>query len=199
VKAPAKLVCLESYWNEKLFHTFSVKGFLDAMTPLAHPPLTVAHRFVDSEAGFAYYLRRPGGVMWRQRELFDTPVYYLAFHGRPASVTSLLGSISGERLCEAFAGYGSYKNLVYFAACSVLRGARGKRFARDFLGTTGVRAVIGYKTNVDWMASLVCDLLFLHRFYADPAPWRNLRRIFASVHRDYPRARRLGHTLILRD
>ena len=199
MKAPAKLVCLESYWNEKLFQTFSVKGFLDAMAPLAHPPLTVAHRFVDSAAGLAYYTKRPGGVMWRQRELFDTPVYYLAFHGRPASVTSLLGRISGERLCEAFAGYGSYKNLVYFAACSVLRGARGKRFARDFLGTTGVRAVIGYRTNVDWMASLVCDLLFLHRFYADPAPWRNLRRIFASVHRDYPRARRLGHTLILRD
>ncbi len=26
----------------------------------------------------------------------------------------------------------------------------------------------------------------------------NLRRIFASVQRDYPRARRLGHTLVLR-
>jgi hypothetical protein len=38
----------------------------------------------------------------------------------------------------------------------------------------------------------------LHRFYRDPAPWRNLRRIFNSVQRDYPVARRLGHTLILR-
>jgi hypothetical protein len=58
-----------------------------------------------------------------------------------------------------------------------------------------VRAVIGYTTTVDWMASLVADLLFLHRFYADPSPWRNLGRIFASVQRDYPRARRLGYTL----
>jgi hypothetical protein len=48
------------------------------------------------------------------------------------------------------------------------------------------------------MASLVCDMLFLHRFYNDPAPWRNLRRIFNSVQRDYPRARRLGHTLVTR-
>jgi hypothetical protein len=56
--------------------------------------------------------------------------------------------------------------------------------------------VIGYSTTVDWMASLVADMLFLQRFYADPSPWRNLRRIFASVQRDYPRARRLGHTLI---
>ncbi len=83
---PAKLVCLESYWNEKLFQTFSVKGFFEAMAPLVHPPLTVAHRFIESEAGLAYYLRRPGG--------------------------------------------GGYRNLVYFAACSVLRGKRGMEFAR---------------------------------------------------------------------
>ena len=167
------------------------------MAPMLHPPLTVAHRFVESESGLAYYTRRPGGVMWRQKELFDTPVYYLAFHGRPAAVSTLLGGISGKRLCEAFEGYGSYPNLVYFAACSVLRGARGERFARDFLAATGVRAVIGYTTRVDWMGSLVADMLFLHRFYRDASPWRNLKRIFASVQRDYPVARRLGHTLIL--
>ena len=198
MKAPAKLVCLETYWNEKLFQSFSVKGFFEAMAPLLHPPLMIAHRFVESEEGLAYYTKRPGGVMWRQRDLFDAPIYYLAFHGRPAAVTSTLGRISARRLCEAFEGYGGYKNLVYFAACSVLRGKQGERFAKDFLKKTGVRAVIGYTTSVDWMASLVADMLFLQRFYSDPSPWRNLKRIFASVQRDYPRARRLGHTLITR-
>ena len=201
VKAPAKLVCLETYWNERLFQSFSVRGFFEAMAPLLHPPLVIAHRFVESEGGLAYYTKRPGGVMWRQSELFDTPIYYLAFHGRPAAVSALLGRIGAERLHEAFAGYGrgGYKNLVYFAACSVLRGKQGERFARDFLKATGVRAVIGYTTRVDWMASLVADMLFLHRFYADPSPWRNLKKIFASVQRDYPHARKLGHTLISRD
>jgi hypothetical protein len=198
MKAPPKLVCLETYWNEKLFQSFSVKGFFEAMAPLVHPPLTLAHRFVESEGGLAYYARRPDGVMWRNRELFDAPIYYLAFHGKPGGVSSLLGGIGAQRLCEAFAGYGGYPNLVYFAACNVLRGKRGMRFARDFLKATRVRAVIGYTTRVDWMASLVCDMLFLHRFYADPSPWRNLRRIFNSVHRDYPRARSLGHTLVTR-
>jgi hypothetical protein len=197
MKAPPKLVCLESYWSERMFQTFSVKGFFEAMAPLVHPPLTVAHRFVESEHGFAYYTRR-GGVMWRQKELFDAPVFYLAFHGAPGAVKSVLGRIGADRLCDAFCGYGDngYKNLVYFAACNVLRGAAGRRFAREFLKATGVRAVIGYSTTVDWMASLVADMLFLQRFYADPSPWRNLRRIFASVQRDYPKARRLGHTLI---
>jgi hypothetical protein len=200
VRAPRKLVCLESYWNERLFETFSVKAFLDAMAPLVQPPLIVAHRFVDSAAGLAHYLRRPGGVMWRRDELFDAPVYYLAFHGRPAGVTPTLGPVGAAELCEAFAGYGEggYRNLVYFAACNVLRGSRGRRFAQEFLRATGVRALIGYATPVPWMASLVCDLLFLHRFYADPAPWRNLRRIFSSVGRDYPVARRLGHLLVTR-
>ena len=195
-RAPRKLVCLEAYWNERLFQTFSVKGFFEAMTPLLDPPLSVAHRFVDSEAGLAYYTKRPDGLMWRSKELFDTPIYYLAFHGRPGAVNPSLGRIESQRLCEAFAGYGGYKNLVYFACCNVLRGERGRRFARQFLKTSGAKAVIGYTTTVNWMASLVADMLFLHRFYRDPSPWRNLRRIFNSVSRDYPLARRLGHTLI---
>ena len=200
MKAPAKLVCLETYWNEKLFESFSVKPFLEAMAPLLDPPLRVAHRFVESEAGLANYTRKPDGVMWRHADLFDAPVYYLAFHGKPGKVISLTGDIGGERLMEAFAGYGrGYRNLVYFAACSVLRGAQGERFARAFVKKTGVRAVIGYTTRVDWMASLVADLLFLYRFYRDPSPWRNLKKIFRSVHRDYPRARALGHVLITRD
>jgi len=175
-----------------------VKGFFEAMAPLLRPPLTVAHRFVESEAGLAYYAKRPDGLMWRSKELFNTPIYYLAFHGRPAAVSPLLGRIEAERLCEAFAGYGAYNNLVYFACCNVLRGEKGRRFARRFLKVSGVRAVIGYSTRVDWMASLVCDMLFLHRFYRDASPWRNLRRIFNSVRHDYPAARRLGHTLVMR-
>jgi hypothetical protein len=197
VKAPPKLVCLESYWNERLFQTVSVKGFFEAMAPLVHPPLAVAHRFVDSAAALEHYAKR-GGVLWRQEELFDAPVFYLAFHGVPGGVKPTLERIGAERLCETFQGYGStgHRNLVYFAACNVLRGRDGEAFARKFLRASGVRAVIGYTTTVDWMASLLADLLFLQRFYSDPSPWRNLRRIFASVQRDFPRARRLGHTLI---
>src|SRR2546430_16408744 len=67
----------------------------DGGAPLTHPPLTVAHRFVDSGAGLAYYLRRPGGVMWRQRALFDAPVYYLAFHGGPAAVRAGTERVGG--------------------------------------------------------------------------------------------------------
>src|ERR1044071_3436750 len=151
MKVPAKLVCLETYWNEKLFESFSVKPFLEAMAPLVRRPLRVAHRFVESAEGLAYYARRPDGVMWRRADLFDAPVYYLAFHGKPGTVISLTGDIGAEPLIEAFAGYGrGYRNLVYFAACSVLRGAQGKRIAKAILKKTRVPAGISYTPRVDW-------------------------------------------------
>jgi hypothetical protein len=81
-----------------MFQTFSVKGFFEAMAPLVQPPLTVAHRFVESEAGLAHYAKRPDGLAWRSKELFDTPIYYLAFHGKPGSLSPLLGRIEAERL-----------------------------------------------------------------------------------------------------
>jgi len=70
MKAPRKLVCLETYWNERMFQAFSVKGFFEAMAPLLQPPLAVAHRFVESEGGLEYYAKR-GGVLWRQKELYS--------------------------------------------------------------------------------------------------------------------------------
>src|SRR4051812_50143123 len=117
MKAPRKLVCLESYWDEELFQQFSVKAFLDGMAPLVHPPLTVAHRFVDSGAGLAYYLRRPGGVMWRQKALFDAPVYYLAFHGGAAPGRAGTERIGAARLVDGFAWYGpgGQRHRVYFS------------------------------------------------------------------------------------
>lgn len=193
---PAKMVVLESYWNRRLFNPVSVRGFFESLAPLMHPPLAVAHRFVESRRGLEYYTRRPGGLLWTERDAWDAPVYYLAFHGGPAKVISVTDPIGARALCEAFAGYGGYDNLVYFAACSVLRGARGRAFAKRFLRVSGCRAVFGYSKPVDWVESLVVDLLFLKRFYGNPQPWRNLAKIVASVRRDLPLARRLGWTCV---
>ena len=102
-------------------------------------------------------------------------------------------------LCRAFAGWGKgYDNLVYFGACSVLAGTKGERFAKAFLKSSSSRAVLGYTTDVNWMDSMLTDLLFLRRFYADADPWKNLRAIHESVLADFAPARSLGHTLYLR-
>jgi hypothetical protein len=72
----------------------------------------------------------------------------------------------------------------------------GEKFALDFLAASGCRAVIGYAASVDWMQSLITDLLFLQRFYTNPGPWENLPDIFDSVKKDYHPAEALGYTLV---
>ena len=101
-----KLVCLESYWNQELFKTISVKGFFESLATLIRPRLQVAHRFVESERGLAYYTRHPDGLLWKLPESWDTPIYYLAFHGEawygeihlgPHRIGDIAGSFSRLR------------------------------------------------------------------------------------------------------
>ena len=195
-RVPAKLVCLESYWDNRLFQTTSVKGFFESMAPLHDPPLQLAHRFVESQRGLAHYTASPNGLLWKDPAAADAPIFYLAFHGQPTEVKSLLESIDEQSLCDAFQGLGVKPILVYFAACSVLKGRNGLRFARKFLASSGCRAILGYKTDVNWMLSLLTDMLFLYRFYRDENPWRNLRKIYQSVLHDFKPAREIGWTLI---
>jgi hypothetical protein len=195
-RVSAKLVVLESYWDNRLFEAKSVKGFFDAMGLLYDPPLEVAHRFVESERGLAHYAAAPDGLLWRDAAVADAPIFYLAFHGAPSEVKSVLESIGEQELCDAFKNFGVKPNLVYFAACSVFSGRAGKQFAKKFLAASGCRAILGYTTDVNWMVSLVTDMLFLHRFYRNEDPWKNLRRIYDSVLADFKPAGDIGWTLI---
>ena len=201
-KPPSKLICLETYWSDRQMQAFrerSVRPFFEGLAAQLEPPLAVAHRFMDTPSQLVSYTKFKKGLLWRDPATFDTPVYYLSFHGSPGKIHTALAKIGPAALCRAFAGWGrSYDNLVYFGACSVFRGARGEKFARDFLRASRCRAVVGYTSDVNWMDSMLTDLLFLRRFYADPAPWHNLRRIHASVLADFAPARALGYVLHLR-
>ena len=201
--APRKLVCLETYWSDhgaRAFSSASVQPFFQGLATQFDPALRIAHRFVESPNQLAAYTRRAGGLLWNDPEVFDAPVYYLSFHGAPGTVRTALARLGPARLCKAFEGWGaSYDNLVYFAACSVLAGASGRRFSDEFLERSCCRAIVGYQTDVDWMESMLTDLLFLRRFYADADPWRNLRAIHESVLTDFAPAHRLGFTVHTRD
>jgi hypothetical protein len=197
--APRKIVCLETYWgdhNVRLFQNRSVRLFLEALSSLFDPPISIAHRFVDTAAHLAYYTARPDGLLWRDPETFDAPVFYLSFHGAPGALRSSIERMGSDVLLKAFEGWGGkYANLVHFGACSVFAGREGRKFARDFLEASHCRAVLGYTTDVDWTDSMVTDLLFLQRFFRDPDPWSNIGSIHESVLDDFPRARSLGFEL----
>jgi hypothetical protein len=200
--APRKLVCLETYWGDhqgRAFRAPSVLPFFEGLSRLLDPPLAIAHRHVGTLPQLAAYTRRREGILWRDPETFDAPVYYLSFHGSPGRIHTAQQRVGPATLLRAFAGWGgAYDNLVYFGACSVFAGKRGERFAADFLRSSRCRAVLGYASDVDWMESMLADLLFLRRFYADADPWRNLAAVHASVLEDFAPARRLGLRLYQR-
>jgi hypothetical protein len=81
----------------------------------------------------------------------------------------------------------------------VFSGRTGRKFARDFLAASKCRAVLGYSTDIDWIDSMMTDLLLLRRFFNDRDPWKNLRRIYRAVLADFAPARRLGYELHTRE
>lgn len=202
VAPPRKIVVLETYWgnhNARLFQNTSVRPFLDALSTQLHPPLQVAHRFVESLAQLSYYVSYPDGLCWRDREVSDAPIFYLSFHGSPGGLISSLETVEGRALYDSFRGWGGqHAKLVHFGACSVFAGEAGHRFAREFLAASGCHAVLGYTTDIDWMDSMMTDLLFLRRFFSSPDPWKNLADIHAGVLADFAPAKRLGYELHLR-
>jgi hypothetical protein len=202
-RAPRKIICLETYWgdhNVRLFEDTSVRPFLDALSTQFDPSIRVAHRFVESIAQLSNYTAYPDGLLWRDPETFNAPVFYLSFHGSPGSLRSSLEKIDAGKLCEAFEDFGGqYRNLVHFGACSVFAGRARRKFARDFLAASKCRAVLGYSTDIDWMDSMMTDLLFLRRFFNDADPWKNIRKIHRGVLADFAPARQLGYELHTRD
>ena len=200
---PRKIVCLETYWGDhevRIFQNASVLPFLQALSSRFDPPIRIAHRFVESAAQLSSYTSYPDGLLWRDPDVFDAPVFYLSFHGSPGALRSSLESIGASALCKAFEGWGGkYANLVHFGACGVFAGRAGRKFARDFLEASQCRAVLGYSTDIDWMDSMITDLLLLRRFLNDADPWKNLRRIHRRLLADFAPARRLGYELHTRD
>ena len=198
-RAPRKIVCLETYWSDHKVHVFqntSVRPFLDALSVHFDPPLRIAHRFVSSAAQLSSYTGFPDGLLWRDPEVFDTPFYYLSFHGSPGRLRSTMQRIGARALCSAFKQWGGqYPNMVNFGACSVFAGRTGRKFARDFLAASACRGTLGYTTDIDWIDSMIIDMLFIRRFFLDPDPWANLRQIHQSVLDDFAPARALGYVL----
>lgn len=200
---PLKIVCLETYWGDhqtRLFQNTSVRPFLEALGSQFYPPIRVAHRFVESMAHLSHYTGYPDGLLWQDREVFDAPVFYLSFHGSPGELRSSMENVGAGFLCKAFENWGGhYANLVHFGACSVFAREDGQAFAREFLDVSCCRAITSYGTEIDWMDSMVTDLLFLKRFFNDPDPWTNIRRIHESVLADFLPARSLDFQLHVRE
>ena len=68
----------------------------------------------------------------------------------------------------------------------------------DLLESSEAKALLVYTKDVDWMNSLIVDMLFLQRFYTDNDPWNNLETIYNSILKDFSPAEEMGYSLILK-
>ena len=101
---PPKIICLETYWGDhqtRLFQNTSVRPFLEALGAQFYPPIRVAHRFVESIPHLSHYTGYPDGLLWRDPEVFDAPVFYLSFHGSPGELRSSMENVGARFLCSA--------------------------------------------------------------------------------------------------
>jgi len=67
------------------------------------PLLAIAHRHVGTVPQLAAYTRRREGMLWRDPEAFDAPVYYLSFYGPQGRMHTALARL-GLRLFSAASG-----------------------------------------------------------------------------------------------
>lgn len=188
-RPPKRIVCLEGYWDDDdVFDRSSVRPFLEGLAD-ARGDLVVAHRRVDSLESLE---RIATSTLWEDRAAWDTPLYYLAFHGRKGRLSLSEDEAGLSALRRYFEDYGAFPHILYFGSCSTLGGRSGEKLANQLLEHADSRAIIGYEKNVDWVRSMLVDLLFVQKFFDDDDPWNRLPDIHQSVLDELPFAHDLG-------
>ncbi len=102
---------------------------------------------------------------WSTRSDWEYPILYLAFHGfgkglgvRSSGSPSLWDYVRLEQMADFAAGEWGYC-LVHYASCSTMDVSASE--LRGFLEGTGVEAVSGYTKDVDWLASMAFEVMYL--------------------------------------
>jgi hypothetical protein len=115
---------------------------------------------------------------WPQSRYSRYPILYLAFHGEPGQIVLSDGKRSIEDIASKLSGVCSNK-IIIFSSCSTLD-IDDTRLS-EFLNTTGAIAVLGYKSDIDWIRSVALDLLLIETLQEYEFSGRGLRGIIPQV------------------
>jgi len=166
------IACLESLWNRDIEHRLSVVPILELVSRVNG--IRYVYLTCNTREELAYNLGKLGGRRGYR-------ILYLSLHGKPGELVldggrtdlEALGLMMGRR----FAGWA-----VHFGSCSTIDVPR-RRLER-FMQATGVAVVLGYETDVNWIASAALDLLLFDwfQYYGDTRRlWRDFRRDYAAL------------------
>jgi hypothetical protein len=149
-----RVFCVEGAWSSKLTQEESVLPLLTFVRGLTGIPYI--HRYVDTPDAFKDLLKR-----WPQKQYDKYSIGYFGFHGTEGAIHFRhKNRLTLEQVAEVFQGRGKGK-LMYFGSCSVLNVPNEQ--IDEFLKKTKLRAVCGYRSEVDWFESAAFDLLLIER------------------------------------
>jgi hypothetical protein len=185
---PKRVFCIEGNWEEKLSQNATVKPVLELLR--INADVKYIYRDCSTRAEMQYLLEK-----WQQKGYADYGILYLAFHGQPGKlIIDSRTTVSLEELGDIIS-MKPPQRLVYFGACSVLRG--DARPIKTFLKRSGTRAVCGYTTDADWMKSTALDLIAINELQRFSTTRRGLEAAERSI-REITRALsgRLGFRMV---
>lgn len=159
-----RVFCLEGDWEGELTAKSSVRPMLELLDGLR--VIEFVHKDIGTRAELAHYLR-----LWAEDDSSVSEYYtlYLAAHG--TETEALSGWERALRLSDAQDGDVSLRDLasmlgrdcsdvvLHLGSCSLL--AESDALLADFCRTTGIKALSGYTTDVEWIPSAAMDMLFL--------------------------------------
>ena len=151
------IFCIETQWGEE--GRVSVKKALSFVADFygATDPVILTARAPEE---FNEHL-----TTWSTRSDWEYPILYLAFHGfqhglqvRSSGSASLWDYVRLPQIADFAKGKWDHC-LVHYASCSTMDVPDSQLAA--FVEGTGVEAVSGYSSDVDWLASMALDVMYL--------------------------------------
>ena len=143
--------CLEGEWESRLTDRSTVRPILDLLD--GRQIIRVIHKDVATPDELGHYLNK-----WLQKQYASFDIGYLAFHGSPGVLFLGRKKLELEHLADLIAGRGNGR-VLYFGSCSTLD--IPKKRIDEFLQSTKLKAVCGYRADVEWLESAAFELLLI--------------------------------------
>ena len=111
------------------------------------------------------------------------PILYIACHGEEEKIfLNRKDFLTLNEIADILEDQ-CYGKVFYFGSCSTLK--IDKRKIQSFLTRTNAIAAIGYREEVDWMKSCVCDLLVFEALQEEPLDTRGILKIQEKIFNYY--------------
>ena len=148
-----KIFCIEGQWNSPLEDRSSVVQTLETLNRWFQIGYAYERALVREQ--FAFLIKK-----WREN-VNDFKILYIACHGTSEKIAL---RHDGEEISldeiSAMIGDHEWGGVMYFGSCGTFD-THGNRL-KNFCKKTGVKALIGYRSDVDYFDGLLLDAAILH-------------------------------------